>query len=900
MPNLNAKNQRRRVACASAMLSAAVSVCAFGQESTSPVADDRATADPANRIVHHFDFNERDQGNLEDVPKFWEPFRPRLFPHFAYGMFDVQTGHQAPPSFHLTSEGRNVAYQYRGPQTRVRANTEYRIEGFIRPDRLRYGRACLSAQFLDRFGRTIGGTLVRSRFIGGPSDSADWTQVDLFLAPAPPRARSIALIAWVLQDKAWNTAVAPRRHIVRNDVFGGAWFDDITIYTLPHATLRSSSPGNVLVADESANLEVILADYEDAKLEGLLTIKDAEGREVEAHTIAVAYRTNITPSRIGVGHLDPGLYLAELDVFSQRKRILKRVLRFATVAGRYSPPATLSRAFGIVIDPHERSDPETEFSLLLHQVARSVKLPMWTGLPDAPLSTLHQQAADRLMQALAKNSFTLIGVFAGAPASIVRASGAYVRPLIELLNDDPAAWQEHLAVVVAPNAGVFRMWQLGPDVGGVRSTTERLSKAVDQIRSAMRRFITAPQLAVVETASAFDKDTPRLVDHATLSFGSDTPPDAFSSAIESEKARGYQSVSVFVEPHSADRFRRIPRLADWAQRIIAARHAGAQVVYVPQTWRVRETTLGRWSEPTEDYLVLRTIADLLAATEPGPRLTIAEGVHALAFERGEETILALWDESASLEGRKHVIQLGTAKRAIDLWGRTTSLDRDEKGRHIVTLSPLPLFIDGIESWLPRFRAAVALTPTHIESGTDIARFTLTLGTTGSEAVSGNGSLLAPDGWRVLPRRFSFSLLPRRSEHFDLEVRVPHSEPAGQRHVTIAITLREGDLYLEVPRTVDLDLSDVEVSGIATVERGSLILRHMVTNRSEVTLSFRGSAYVPGRERQYRPLANLRPGDSQVVEYRFADGADLVGRGVRLVLSEMADGPRVHNLRLTVP
>ena len=44
------------------------------------------------RLVHHFDFDEREAGNLENLPKFWAAVRPSGFAHFATGAFDLEIG----------------------------------------------------------------------------------------------------------------------------------------------------------------------------------------------------------------------------------------------------------------------------------------------------------------------------------------------------------------------------------------------------------------------------------------------------------------------------------------------------------------------------------------------------------------------------------------------------------------------------------------------------------------------------------------------------------------------------------------------------------------------------------------------------------------------------------------
>ena len=102
------------------------------------------------------------------------------------------------------------------------------------------------------------------------------------------------------------------------------------------------------------------------------------------------------------------------------------------------------------------------------------------------------------------------------------------------------------------------------------------------------------------------------------------------------------------------------------------------------------------------------------------------------------------------------------------------------------------------------------------------------------------------------------------------------------------------------RSISFDVSDLDVWGMAVVDGDDLILKHVVTNRSSSILDFRGSASVPGRERQYRPISNLLPGETQTVEYRFSRGPELIGRSARLVLREINDGPRIHTLETIIP
>jgi len=156
-----------------------------------------ATADPP-RVMHHFDFDERPQGNLESIPKYWRSLRPSGFPRFSVGLLDDSVGRNAPPSFRLNGYGRNVAYAYVGSDTVIGHSGEYQVEAFIRPDRLVHARACISACFLDDHGDPLLTTLVRSRYVGGPDDPDDWIRVELLLSSVSDEARSIGIIVWLL------------------------------------------------------------------------------------------------------------------------------------------------------------------------------------------------------------------------------------------------------------------------------------------------------------------------------------------------------------------------------------------------------------------------------------------------------------------------------------------------------------------------------------------------------------------------------------------------------------------------------------------------------------------------------------------------------------------------------
>jgi len=857
------------------------------------------------RVVHHFDFDER-PANLEDMPMHWVPFRPPRFPRFSSGSLDESVGRSAPPSFRLSLNGRNVACRYTGADTRVRSNSEYRIVGYIRPDRLIGARACLSAHFLDEQSNPIPGTHVRSLFVGTPeSSAATWIEVELRLPSAPPQAHAVGLLAMVTQERVWNRRPRARRHVERIDVDGGAWFDDITMYALPQVEMTTSSKGQVLAPDDPNTLEVIVRDFDNFGLQASLTITDVDGLEVLNRRIAVEFRQDRPPTTIDVGSLGPGLYQARLDVKSAANTIDSRVLTFAKLAKRHRRSVSDAVSFGVVLSASARADPNTEAALLVKSAVRSAKTPLWTGKADVASSPARQAARHDEYRLLQKDGFLLTAVLAGPAAAMVRSAGPYPRPLLEILADDPSGWRDHLAQTVAPCVGIFRRWQLGADDDRRVVDDDRLIVALDRLRAEMRPFLTAPLLGVPASSDVHPWPRRPLADHICLTIGPDVRTDWIAAHVAVFRDMGYPRLYAYLPaPATGVWHRRLAgersRLAEWAQRIISARHAGADTVFVPQPWTVREGPSGLLAEPLEQYIVLHTIADLIGDGKPVEEIDLGGDVRALVFRRDGTSVLALWNNAAPPDGSEHAIQLGSASRQIDMWGTSFPLERDNHGRQLLRLSRMPIFVDGVEPWVSALRNSITLLPTNVPFSIEPQTREFSMTHVGSEVISGTVELTPPQSWRIEPGRFRFNLMPGRTTTNEVRLSYLNNESAGQKTILARVTVEGGRrLYFEVPLRLQLGGADVDVWGAAIVEGQDVVFRHVVTNRSDRVLSFRAHATVPGRPRQYHMIVNLGPDETQAVEYRFST---LKGTGVqfaRLGLEELGRSG-FHNLEVTIP
>ena len=852
----------------------------------------------SHRIVHMFDFDEAGDGNLEDTPMYWRALRPEGFPHYAAKRsgFDAEVGHDAPPSFRLDAYGRNVAYLYSGPGTRVRSDTSYVIAGSILPDRLLHGRALLSAVYLDHRARPILDTLVNSEIVGGDGGTDGWQQVRTYLPPAPADAVTIGLVVWVLQEEMWDTNQRMHRHIRNHDVRSGAWFDDLAVHALPRVVIETDTPGHIVGPEEDAAIKVLLADAEDDTLVGRFSVLDENGAEWAKATIPVSIGEGGRAQRVAINHLPPGVYLARLDVFSGSDLIVSRYLRFVRAAAAWGEPDARARSLGVEISPKSRAPYPAELDLLRGLHVGSAKLPIWGGEGLSSQTPRASKEMDAYLRALLRSGFSLTAVIAGLPDAL-RSDR---RPLVEVFADDSGGYRPHLAAVLASYAAYFRWWQLGSDADDEVAEHERLADALDQLRAEMKPFVSMPRL-MAPASSRFDRgSTPLPAEGLSLTLHHELQPDGFAGQVEVQRMLGSEALDVFVEPQPEGRYHRDRWRADWARRVIRARHSGAGIVYVAQPWTVRRSIGGLVAEPKAEYLLLRTIADVLGDAEPGGALHPGSEVEALLFYHETDATVVLWDRSAPAEGRVHAVQLGAATQQIDLWGQTSPIEKDEEGRHLLRLTPMPIFVPGVQRWLLEFQMAVRLDPPRVDFGASDREHRLLLANHSSTAISGEVRLIAPDSWTLEPAYFNVSLAAGRSESQSVQVVFPHTEPAGTKRIIAQMTISPGGYYVELPLTFELGLADLDVWAVPVIEGADLVLRHMVTNRSNEILQLRGSASAPGRSRQYKPFTNLRPGDTASAEYRISGGAALSGRTVRLMLREVGDGSRMHNLEVRVP
>ncbi len=851
-----------------------------------------------SRVVKHFDFDERPLGNLDSVPMLWIRRDAAGFPPFALGGFDSQIGCQAAPSFYLGLNGRSCAYDYSGLDIVIEPDSHYRVAARIRPDRLRSARAYLSAFLLDANGQRIEGSEIKSPLIGGEADS-EWQPVTLDIPGDLDGAYAIGLTAWAVQREVWWDGPEKPRHIDHKDVTGGAWFDDVLVYRLPNVVLTTSAAerGNLFSASETPVLLVKVGDANRHELVARLTVHDAAGGEIYSEPIEVTRDAGPPLHRRAVPNLPPGVYTAQLEVQMSPGTLVHRQVVFAKSTAAPGPRERQQNRYGVILEPDSAMGWKAASALVSALGIRYVKIELERGHFDAPAQRQerHQNLLSELRAANVSVTGTLVNSGPPPPGTAPAAGKSSV---VDLLSTSAETWRPFLAQTVTRYESLLDYWQIGRDGDTAVAGDPRLDTVLAALRGEMAKLTLRP--VMVAPASAHHEPQNGTADILSVSLPVDIQPGDLPHYLDTSfGGLGYREVWAVIETAPAERYRRLPYLADAAKRLIYAHHSSATRLFVRQPWRVRSTEGPGGVEPAELYLVYRTVIDMLDDADFAGPVDLGEGVTAFLFDRHEQATLVVWDDSAPLQGTEHELYAYGARQSTDLWGNRTTVEATD-GSQRVTLSPLPVFLEGGQSWLVAFRQGMRFDPELLPSESSFHEQALVLTNPRNDPMSGSIRLQAPDGWQIRPARFNFAVQPGATVSRPIRIQPAPREPAGRKTVSAEVTLDAEQMYrFEVQLPLKLDLVDMEVWVDVALDASTLIIRHGVTNRSKDVVTLESFADAPGRKRQNLHIIGLQPRQTVIKSHYFRDAQSLSGKQVRVGLKQVK-GPRAHNLSVSVP
>ena len=849
-----------------------------------------ASAADLSRTLKKFDFEERQSGNVEDVPMDWVKIEGPGLPHYVNGQLSDDAAVSGKTSFRFDLNGGSLIYRYPAGKIKVHAGSFYRVSAMIRTSPLTNARARVTAFFADIDGNPIKGSITHSAPF--TSDAGEWSPIRIE-AQAPAGAASIVVELGLVQASIWQASTLGRSALFEQDIRGQAWFDDVQVDQVPKLRLAADRPGNLFKRSDTVTLRASVTDRVTDDLIGRLTITDA------AQKLAFQYTGNLSLQPTGEGQtqatmlavppLPAGWYHASLSLVSRDLEVAETSLDFVQLPDDLEQIPTDARFGTIATDLSPAAWDELP-SILANLGAQRVKLSVWSRNGD--VESMPQGSFPRLLENLRQNSIVPTACLVEPPPKIAEKIGAADWARLSAANAD--VWQPELSLLVARYAGYLDRWQVGSDEQAQQfENTPAMRGAYNAVLDRFNQLVEMPDVAMPWPAW-FELPNKRP---STIALA--VSPDVLPSQIPlyaDEVLKTNQPLSLTLWPLSRLRYGRDAELRDTVQRIAYALSAGAKRIDLPLPFEVKEVDGRLVNMPAENLLVLRTMLRTLTGAQYKGRVPIDPDVDAFLFDRNGEGVLLMWHKSAGGVEKTIPVVLGNQPRVVDLNGNVSPVlqPKDADGTTDVKVASTPEFLIGIDSRLAAMRTSFSFDNPLIESAfqahTRRLRFTNTYGV----AISGRLRLRGPDGWTVTPQLPAFSLNPGETYDAPVSIEFPYSSFAGQKNITASIEMQaDTAVNFKVPVPLRLGLGDVGLETIAFRDGGDLIVQQMITNYSAKPIDYTAFVIVPGQARQERLVQDLKAGSTTIKKYRFT-GVDFSKvQKIRTGVHE-TDGMRVLN------
>jgi hypothetical protein len=843
-------------------------------------------------ILKRFDFNERHLGNVEDVPMYWQQRIGPNLPHYNTGTFDRSIGHNAPPSFRLTAITESVAFTYSRNDIPVEPGSRYLVSAWVRTEGFRKSRAHLAATYVARDLQVIEDTEVISPGAGGPDQNGQWRYVELPTPEAPLTARFLRITVWLAQPEFHRDPTVNVRPIVEQDARVAAWFDDVEVtHMLPAASIRTVGDTPVFSAAQPPEILGPQVNPAHFGLACQISVADEDGRVYYSARTDARDPGQVLPASIRLDSLPCGLYTAKLKILSENRQLGEQQVGFVKLPDM---PRAGNSQIGVCLDESSLGAVDAAMACLRGMQVGYVKIPVWTGLlTDSPAADAGTSLKDLLKRILA-DGLEPIGVFVGPPAGVASSLPASQRTLVDVFAADRQIWQPYMALSLTHYADVVRLWQIGRDGLLELAMDDRYPAAAGAAAGQIVTLIDGAQVALAWPATLAGPSFPRYIKRQSVSLPNAIRPDQMRQCIKQHSGQG-RPLWVTVWPIEGERYAPCVRRTDMAKRIVYALAGEAEAVFVPQPWRVHDVGGKAILTPTIEYTVLAALSRAVAGRRYAGSFEWTGGAVFHTFASDDDAALVAWNDQQpdpTAPEAKVSLYLGRKIAAFDLRGR--GIPAGGADSQSLPIGQEPIVITGADNRLASLRSQFTIEPRQIASGLRKNLETVKLVNPYAEPMSGTIRLRGPEGWEITPSRLAFSLQPGKTLQENVEIHIPYNEPIGAKSIHADLSIDARRLYqLSIPITLDLQLPGVETYAFSDTTGKDVVIRHVLTNRTDEELNFVGSVLLPTMARQERLFLHVRPGQTLIKEYVIPRGEVADRPQLRISLREI-NGSRLLN------
>lgn len=851
----------------------------------------------ARRQVRVFDFEERNV-NFEDVPMHWfrvvddgsAPDAGR--PAWNRAGFDSRVRYSGAWSVRLPTKGGGTLLRLGPGVAPAIPGASYVITAKARTEGLTHARARLVARLLDARREPVPGSEARgpllqtagrwgdtSVHIPGDFAGAAWIQIDLELVQ-PSRAPGGA------------------RGLVFEDVRGGAWFDDVVVQQLPRVELRTESPGNVVVAPEEPAIVTTVHDLTGESLRGRIELRDLAGGLEASHDFDVAWGGRPTTWKPPLTKF--GWRRATLEVASAEGVVSRSTLDFVYAPEPDRTDLAEAGRFELVLTDLRSARERNLGEVVRRAQTGAVRAPIWSALSapveDTPRAV--EELASFIEPLLDRRQHVTFTLGDGPDPGAERAAA-------ELLADSASEWTARMEPLLTRFGQRVRRWQMGATSSDLAPFRPRAVNEAERLEQSLAQLAPEPTVLLPWPAEV------ALSAHAasggvTLDVPYSFHPDGLS-ALARTWPQG-ADVTMVLQPQPASLVGRRGSVIDLVRRTVEAWRLQPRAIAFRQPWSFAETATeiaggeegarasgGRPAPamPTPEFAIVRQLVERLADRRIVAQAPAADGVVAYVLEGPGPDAIVAWNERAQPENAVIRAYLTEGPvRVHDMFGNARTVEMSG-GLHEVKVGVEPVFIEGVDVELARFRAMVRVEPAFVPSTAERHELRVVLDNPWPVSLSGKMRVAEPAHWKITPRVQSFTIGPGKSEGLRFEASFGVAEEAGAAQMELELELSADRQYppIRIRPALEIGLPYVQLTPSYRIERSEagesdVVVTLVITNVGERPLTMQAFALAPGFAREQAPVSDLAPAESSVKRFHFKGGAaKLKGGSIRVGLIE---------------
>ncbi|MCA9294774.1 MAG: hypothetical protein KDA20_13280 [Phycisphaerales bacterium] len=870
---------------------------------------DRPTA--AKRLVEQWDFEDR-AFYLEDLPPHWfrtnpaprDPPKPG-FPHYNRALLSDEFAADGAWSFKLPTRGGSTGIALARGVLPAMPGSDYLITAQVRTEGLQSARARLVVR--------LSRAALEDPLRPGPAgyeniegaerasvpviSEGAWTPIAVHL-PGHPDAEFLQIELELLQPDQLRTGQAPDHEVESQDFSGAAYFDSIAVFQAPRLRVTTQNTSNIIEFPEEPVLSMDVRDLTGEPLEVEAAVWDMDGAPVDrAH-----FNANTAGEAIvWTPHIEQfGWYRAVVRAHGPRGDVGVAVTDLLFVEPMPVRKQLDDDHFGMIAEHLEADELSALPDMARKLGVGAVQVAAWGDIQDDATST-RLDAFEQAMEELLERGQHVSFVLGRVPFALAQAARVDAERPGEFIVQDETDWIGSLESTLTRFGERVTRWQLGPTEPDAGFWETRSLEAATKMRTQLSTLVPRPVVTLPWSAVLHPPSDPvaELPDALTLSVPPETSAEALPEYIKLWRELGVEVITAIELPDD-DLYGRRAMLLDLARKACSAWHAGAATVAVRAPWSRSVLEDGTpVIAPRAEGLVLRTLSSVLGPLRPAGRLPAPQGVTLLIAEGSESGAIIGWSDTP--EPYKLNAYLGdqviTVRDAIGSTHRLPPVERE----HEITFGAMPQIIEGVNTDLVRFRAALTIEPQFIEAESRRHELKVHLHNPFQRSLSGRIRFAEPNGWSFQPRVLAFSIPAGEDATVTTSIALGVGEEAGVRDVLAEIDLTGDRRYptMVVPVALELGLKGVELSASYRFARGRdgkqsrLVVTAAVTNVGTAPLSIEAFIQAPGFRGQSAPISALPPGDSTAKVFLFDDAQRLIGQSVRVGLRETNGSARLN-------